>query len=168
MSNEAALIEKAKAEGVFVLTNKGGKYEVADKYRDLLCLTSDHVLHVAKGERLNAEVRTLVDRLGRDKIFIGEERIHETSITFLQQLYKHLTPDTSATRAALVLEGHEGPSDMQRDVMRIIRDAVDKGASDIHFVLKPTVLDISYRIHGEMFHVNERSSRLGHLLLATR
>ncbi|MGE4531403.1 MAG: GspE/PulE family protein [Acidithiobacillus sp.] len=168
MSDHSAMIAKARASGLRVLTDKGGPYEVAPKYRDVLCLTSDHTLHVAKGELLNAEVRTLIDRLRRDKIIIEEKRIHETSITFLHELYKNLAPvESDGARVARVLDGQDGPSDMQRDVMRIIRDAVDKGASDIHFVLNPRVLEIAYRIHGEMFHVNERPSNVGQRLLAT-
>lgn len=168
MSNENVIIAKAKAEGVYVLTDQGGPFQVAPKYRDVLCLTSDHTLHVAKGEVLNTEVRTLIDRLKRERIIIDDSRIHETSITFLHELYRQLpAPDADGARVARVLDGQEGPSDMQRDVMKIIRDAVDKGASDIHFVLNPRVLEIAYRIHGEMFSVNERSSIIGQRLLAT-
>lgn len=166
MLDHAKPIAKAKEKGVYVLSHEGGAYEVPRKYHDVLCLTSDFTLHVAKGERLNQQVMILIDRLRRQNIHIPDERINEVSMSFLREMYAHLVNEDTGRKVAMI-EGNDSPSDMQREVLQIIRDAVDKKASDIHFVLKPNIFEIAYRIHGEMFHINEKPTERGGRLLAT-
>src|SRR3546814_10637225 len=58
-------------------------------------------------------------------------------------------------------------SERQLEVINIIRDAVTRQASDIHFVIKPKVMEIEYRIHGELYLMNEKPAEDGKLILGT-
>tara|TARA_R110000850_G_scaffold250365_1_gene375298 strand:- start:28546 stop:30258 length:1713 start_codon:yes stop_codon:yes gene_type:complete len=168
MSNMSNLIQAAKKHGIHVLSHEHGQFPVPNKYHDVLCLTSDFMLHVAKGETLNQHVREFIDRLQRQNIEIQDKNINEVSITFLREMYRHLVLESDeSSRKTVLLEGQDSASDTQREALKIIRDAVDKQASDIHFVLKPTLLEISYRIHGDIFHINDKPAEQGQRLLAT-
>ena len=90
MSNMSNLIQTAKKHGIHVLSHEHGQFPVPNKYHDVLCLTSDFMLHVAKGETLNQHVREFIDRLQRQNIDVQDKNINEVSITFLREMYRHL------------------------------------------------------------------------------
>lgn len=136
----------AKQRGIKVLSDQG-QFELPSEQRELMCLTSDHRLMVISGSLNNMLVRAYQQRLTRRGIKL--KAVHEVSITTLRRMYKELSEQTERSRVV------GSTSSSQNEVIALISDAVKRKASDIHLTIHEDYGTIAYRIHGDLYKVQE-------------
>lgn len=146
----AEIIADLKAKGVTLLSAPGGKFPVPERFKDLMCLTSAHHLIVCSGEKSNRDVLAYLDLLRRNAI---KPRVYERSVTFIRMMNEQLIEKDSA-RTRIVDTG-DSTSKRQTEVIQMIIDAVRHKASDIHIAVFGDRGTIAYRIHGDLYKVQE-------------
>lgn len=143
-------IEQLKRAGVKLLSAQGAQFEVPANLRDTMCFTSDGVLTVLKGMESDPTVLAYRNRLRRNGMRIKNQRL--SSVSMLRRLYKDLAESNERIR---VVDSVGSASNKQIEVIRVISEAVRRGASDIHITIDTAVGTIAYRIHGDVYRVQE-------------
>ena len=144
------IVDRLKRENVKLLSGAGGQFEVPADMRDVLCFTSDNVLTVLKGSENDPAVLAYKNRLRRHRVNIKSLRL--SSVSMLRRLYKELAESDERVR---VVDSVGDASNRQIEVVRIVSEAVRRGASDIHITVDNVVGTIAYRIHGDLYRVQE-------------
>ncbi len=102
-----------------IASGQGAKYEVQAVDLDKLCLMTDGTLHIASAYAKDLSVLSYIELLRRNNV---EFNIKMTSVDEIQRMY------------ALAGGGVVGDnSSRQEQVIALIKMAVERGASDIHF-----------------------------------
>jgi len=147
------LIKKLRAKNLTVLSAPGGQLPLAKKeQRELMCLMSDHTLLVRSGQTQNFEVLSYLDLVRRKT----GKQVNVKTVTgtqLLNRLYAELS-DAPAPKVK-VLDTAGALSVNQMEVIRLITDAVNRKASDIHIKVNGSYGMIAYRIHGDMYKFQE-------------
>lgn len=160
-----ALQSDIPAEVPAVLTAPGGRYEIDGELRQKFCLTSDLVLHVVDGYAADAFVQAFVERVRRTEgkspawNFVTPEA--------LSQMYKGVPVEVSAAGYTQYDAANQSSTGKQDQVLRILRDATNAGASDIHFIASPQGHQLRFRIHGQLETVQSFAGQDGTKLLST-
>lgn len=139
-----------------VLSSPGSPWAVDLELRDKLCLTDDHVVHVVDGYGADPFVLAFVERLRRAGIKSTTAYVQPE---YLKALYKGAS-----------LSGSGGPQSAtgnHDEVVKILRDATEAGASDIHFFASPNGHQLSFRIHGELESVRSFAGHDGERFMST-
>ncbi|CCD29326.1 type IV pilus biosynthesis protein PilQ [Candidatus Glomeribacter gigasporarum BEG34] len=146
---------------VQILTAPGGPYALSAPLQDMICLTGDGTLYVSASHEKDHHVLSFIERLTRHA---HPFRVEKVSLTQIKQLY-----DTAQTGAAPMLRtaSSEGSTHRQTEVVRLIREAVEKGASDVHFIVDPRICAVRFRIHGELITAHELTAQHGNDLCTT-
>jgi len=140
------------------LSGPGEPYEVDADLAQLLCLTSDGVLHVATGYGADPYVLAYAERVRRKGMKIIERRFGTPED--IQRLYgrrvvkKEQTPASNRSQAQLGQSRHE-------QVKALLRRATDAGASDIHFKASPNGHHVRFRVHGDLETVETYAGKDG-------
>jgi len=145
-----------------VLTAPGERWEVDPELREKLCLTDDNVLHVVDGYGGNHFVMAFVERLRRAGI---QHTTDYVKPELLKTLYRGVA-SVPGTHRNQQYAGSESSSGKQDHVVKILRDATESGASDIHFFATPNGHQLSFRIHGELEAVQSFAGNDGVQLLS--
>lgn len=123
------------------LTAAGGRFELMERERKIVCLTPDNKLYINAAHKTHPAISVLKQRL--DKCNHVYQTI-EVSAEFIHRLY-------ADANSAQDVDGKK--SRQQIDYRKLLKDAFDQKASDIHIV--PHVnhgTRIYYRILGDMEH----------------
>lgn len=138
MSN-LAVIEPAS---LTTLSGPGERWEVDEYLRSLLCLTSDHVLHIVNGYAADPHVLAYVARLSRS---VGRPELKYVTPEEVQRFYgaiKQVIPQRGYQPAPSSGKGrHE-------QVVELLRKATQAGASDMHLIATPKGHQVRFRVHG--------------------
>src|SRR5260364_40207 len=131
-------IGSEKMNAVQILTAPGGPYALSAPLQDMICLTGDGTLYVSASHEKDHHVLSFIERLTRHA---HPFRVEKVSLTQIKQLY-----DTAQTGAAPMLRtaSSEGSTHRQTEVVRLIREAVEKGASDVHFIVDPRICAVRF------------------------
>jgi len=151
-------IKLLRMSGATVLSGQGGEYAASPELRESLCLTrerSELVLTVLNGQEASVAVLSYKERLRSRGVNISTMRSRRVSIQMLRRLYEELDGGNVQAQSQ---DSAEGASSRQLDVIRLIRDAVGRKASDIHITIHKNFGTIAFRIHGEMIKVQELSA----------
>lgn len=135
-----------------LLTARGGKYELPEHVQAMMALTSDGKLFVSKSHEKNLLVLNFISRLKRHNEAFSQYLV---DFSHIQAMYQN--------GAA----GVTGDTYYQRWVVSMIKEAVSKGASDIHIEVKPTHTQVECRVHGELRPLHEWSREEGQKLCKT-
>jgi type II secretory ATPase GspE/PulE/Tfp pilus assembly ATPase PilB-like protein len=144
------LAQRAKAQGMTTLSGAGQKYPLAPQQQEVMCLLSDMTLLVRSGSERSGDVLSYVDLIKRKGA-----RLHRqvpTTVTVIREMYEVLA---EARDRSIVLDSQGGTSAQQIDVIRLIQEAVKRGASDIHLNMWGVVGAVFFRIHGDLYRVQE-------------
>ena len=114
-----------------LLTARGGKYELPEHVQAMMALTSDGKLFVSKSHEKNLLVLDFVSHLKRRNEAFSQ---HLVDFSQIQAMYQEGA------------EGVTGDTYYQRWVVSMIKEAVSKGASDIHIEVKPTHTQVECRV----------------------
>ncbi|TPQ30002.1 hypothetical protein [Cupriavidus pinatubonensis] len=82
-------IVEARQRGVLAWSSESGKYPANDAARELLCLTSDGVLHVLAGKQLDPHVLSYQQLVRAEGVVSIRPR--EVGLPELKLLYKELS-----------------------------------------------------------------------------
>lgn len=150
---------------VRVLTGEGGPYALPPELREMMCLTDDLLLHVSASHGTNHHVLGFMERLTRNKVRF---KVNKVPLTDIKALYQS-APAVQASSAGPKAPAKPGEESTHRqvEVIRLIREAVDLGASDVHFIVDYQVCRIRYRVHGELVTHHELTVQHGNDLCAT-
>lgn len=151
--------------GVKVLTAEGGRFALQQEQRDMMCLTSDGTLYVSASHGMNHHVLAFIERLNRNNIQFRRE---EVALTRLRQIYQEAAKNPGAGSGTGSGGGKEEDTTFrQKEVIKLIKDCVALGVSDIHFRVKHEITEIWIRVHGELLKHTELTHQHGHALCAT-
>ncbi|QYY33638.1 Flp pilus assembly complex ATPase component TadA (plasmid) [Cupriavidus pinatubonensis] len=147
-------IVEARQRGVLAWSSESGKYPANDAARELLCLTSDGVLHVLAGKQLDPHVlsyQQLVRAQG-----VGSIRPREVGFSELKLLYNELS---GSNRIGDPVRREVQATDRQAEVIGYVKEAVVEKASDIHLVVHDDVGYIEYRPDGDLYEFYQLSGQ---------
>ena len=131
---------------ISTLSAKGQKWEASDYLRTIICLTTDYVLHVVQGYGTDPRVLAYIDELRRAKVKATQNYVTPEA---LKALYGGVTSNTDAFFQASGNANSTGKG-KQEQVVDILRNATQAGASDIHFFASPNGHHMRFRVHGEL------------------
>ncbi|MCY3878955.1 MAG: ATPase, T2SS/T4P/T4SS family [Rhodobacteraceae bacterium] len=140
-----------------LISGPGGELEVPIADRRLIAAFRGGLAVVAKGSRWSPEVKAVLDRAFRTELDI--HRIVESDSETILAAYEQFSSergDGSFMR---------GTIERQRDLRRIIAQAADSQASDIHFKLLPGYCEIRIRVHGKLCPLANRAPEEGIALM---
>jgi len=151
---------------VKALTAEGGKYRLEPNLRDMMCLTDDGTLYVSASHATNQHVLGFMERLRLNNFAFKVERV---SLSEIKELYNTASPSESNTRLSKNVSvrnvGEE--THRQTEVVRLLKDAVEAGASDIHFIVDEHHCRIRYRVNGDLETKREQMAQDGRDLCGT-
>lgn len=155
--------------GAKVLTAEGARFALSPEQRDMMCLTSDGILYVSSSSGMNHHVLGFIERLTRNNVPF--KRI-EIPLGKIRQLYQEAAQQHSHSSHGA--SGADDTTHRQKEVIKLIKECVSMGVSDIHFRVKSDITEIWVRIHGELQRLRtedgvprEYSKLHGHELCAT-
>ena len=134
-------------------TGNGGEIEVPDADRRLIAVFRNGLAIVAKGNRWSPEVKAVLDRAAR--IDLAILRIIESDTETILSVYEKF--DQAYGAEARVRNEIE----RQKDLRRIIAEAAQENASDIHFQVHSGYCAIRIRVHGRMRPLANRAAEDG-------
>ncbi len=126
-----------------VLTDLGSEFPLTEQERGYLCFLSDGKLLVMQGQLKHPYVESFIARL-RD----GKRRYMVQEVTAEQLAAAYGNTMARRSRSGVITE--EQLSTMQGEALRLIRNAVAEGASDIHLRVSEKSTEIYYRIDGDL------------------
>ncbi|WP_324729568.1 GspE/PulE family protein [Pseudomonas chlororaphis] len=146
-----------------VLTVPGGRWEIDADLREKLCLTDDGVLHIVEGYGGNPFVLAFKDRLHR----AGHEHdVEYVTPEHIKQLY-HGVPVTTGSSKHYQYLTSENSTGKQDQVVKILRDATNAEASDVHFFATPNGHQLRFRVHGQLETVQSFAGEDGRPLMSS-
>lgn len=142
--------------GVTVLTAPGAVYELPQEQRDIMCLTSDGMLHVSEAHKTSPYFLAFRERLGRNKYAHKARLVQHNEVAALYRRY-------AADKGSANLD----QSIRQSEVVQLMRQAVEEGASDIHFNVDRDVAMVDFRVDGDLMERPEVGRQHGMDLVST-
>ena len=130
------------------LSGAGQTYALPTHQQEVMCLLSDMTLVVRSGEERSADVLSYVDLIRRKGARIARQV--PTTVTVIREMYEVL----AHKERSFVLDNGSS-SAQQIDVVRLIQEAVKRGASDIHLNMWGRFGGIFFRINGDLYKVQE-------------
>ena len=129
----------AYTPGRRILSDLKGQWEADEVLRDKLCLTDDGILKIASGHMGDVDVLGYIDRLARNGVTVTEV---EAQYSEIKALYQHAFDKPKVEHEA------KRTTERQEEVLRLIREAKEYMASDVHIVTDKERATVRYRIHG--------------------
>lgn len=130
------------------------EYLISNELRGKLVYFENGELWVASSYRRDREVLAFIDVVQRDPLK-----------RFTEIVYVSITDITAAYSGSSIEE--LDTTDMQQEVVRRIREAVARNASDIHFLIKKDSCDLRHRVDGTVRTVEVLSEKHGSKLVST-
>lgn len=155
-TNESRALQDTAAIDVKILSLSGGvDFALPSEQQEFMCLTSDGILYVSEAHRASHHVMEYRERLSRRKYPHKVRLVRHTEVA---GLYKDLKSSTASV---------DDPSIRQSEVIRIMRDAVGRGASDVHFRMESDSTRIKIRVDGELEDYPDIGLQHGQALVST-
>lgn len=128
---------------ITTLSGEGQLFAAASDVRQMLCLTSDYVLHVVDGYGANQFVLAFKEKVRRaghrvETKYVSPEAIKALYGTVLDVAKKNQSTSTLSGKGK-----HE-------EVIELLNKATKSGASDIHFFASPDGHHVRFRVHGQL------------------
>ena len=136
-----------------VISAAGGSLEVPIADRRLIAVFEGGLLAIARGSRWSPEVKAVLDRAFRAEIDVL--RIVETDGETILAAYGS---DGGGSEAA---SSGRSEIERQRELRRIIAQAADIAASDIHFKVLTSHCEIRVRVNGRLRNLMSRTAQDG-------
>ncbi len=146
---------------VRILTAPGGPYALSAPLQEMMCLTEDGILYISASHAKDPHVLGFMERLTHHAHPFRVERV---SLTQIKQWYERAQGSAFHGLSAASKEDH---TQRQTEVVRIIREAVEQNASDVHFIVNQNVCTVRFRIHGELITAHELTAQHGNDLCTT-
>lgn len=140
-----------------LISGPGGELEVPVADRRLIAAFQNGLAVVAKGSRWSPQVKAALDRAFRAELDL--HRIIETDSETILAIYAQFADKVSSDGEL------QSEIERQRDLRRIISQAADEKASDIHFKIFPGYCEIRMRVHGRLRPLANRSTEDGIALI---
>lgn len=139
----------------------GGRFPTDSATQAKLCLLADGRLLIVHGQRLDPLVQQYEAGLRAAR---HTYRVDHVGLSDLREQYA-----TAATQSAIKVVQQASESDRQQKVIQLVMQAARMGASDMHFIIKPDIGEIRYRINGllETIKGNEMEADEVRVLLST-
>lgn len=138
------------------ITAEDGPMDRGDSLRAVAALYNDGRLFVSKSHVNNPAVLSLISEArmeGHDDI-----DIHPVDVAEVAECYK--------STGAYSTQVRQNDTRMRREVLDLVAQVANRGASDIHIVVGEESTDIRARIDGSMQHIGEWPAEYGHSFCA--
>ena len=132
-----------------LISGPGGELEVPTADRRLIAAFEGGLVIIAGGSRWSPEVKALLDRAFRAGIDIIE--IIESDSETILGAYEAEQGGASPAR------GRRNEIERQRDLRRLIAQAAELAASDIHFKVLAGQCEVKARVNGRLRHLASRT-----------
>lgn len=146
-----------------IVSARGGRIEASSSQRKLALLFEDGTLLVDRNSPRHPQVLALREVARRKGINVAAWYL--TDIEAIRLLYEEadrffaITHGGNKADAALT-------QPMQREVLQLLAEGVQRQASDIHIYVHEYEAEIKFRLGGEMVRLRQVSAQFGHELLA--
>lgn len=137
-----------------VLTAPGGPYPIKEDLRQVLALTDDGKMYVSPQHVRDPYVMAFMDQTEHKGV---EFEVISASMTEIKAIYQNC----ASTSLNSLVETHR-----QAQVVELMGEAHERGASDIHIVVSHDVTWIKYRLFGILQEVRQEKSDVGRELCA--
>ncbi|MFJ3317158.1 GspE/PulE family protein [Herbaspirillum huttiense] len=144
------------ASVIEILSLKAGDYFVPQDHREKVCLLSDGTLMVSQSYATDMWVLSYVENLKHSDFGFEQKTVSTDEVK-------------EAYGGASSMSGHSNANNTHRQnqVTRMIREAVGRKASDIHFRVQREQVEVWYRIDGRLLKAHTYSLIDGHEMCAT-
>lgn len=149
-----------------VLTAEGGQYALPVQLREMMCFMDDGMLYVSTSHGTNHHVLGFMERLVKNRIRYTVKKVPLMEVKRLYETAPVATVTAATTKTSSAQPGEES-THRQLEVVRLIREAVELGASDVHFIVDYQICVIRFRVHGELGTRHELTTQHGNDLCAT-
>lgn len=139
-----------------LLTVPGASFEIPDEMRRFICLTADGALYVSDSHHTDHRVLTFKERLRHNGFTFVVKKV---SLEVIAALYSNATQHHVASA--------KQDSTLQTTILRILEDAAQDNASDVHILIKDLETSIRFRVHGRLTHHINRTREEGISLCQT-
>jgi len=129
------------------LTGPGEQFEVSDQLRSLLCLTTDHVLHVVDGYGADQYVLAFISKVRRA---LGKPTVVYVTPEVIKAFYGGIKVGSVTNGSSQSSGAGLSGKGKHEQVVDLLRYATQAGASDIHFVASPNGHHVRFRVHGDL------------------
>ncbi len=143
-------VEEMKSYQGRILTSSSGKYGITDRQRKYVALLEDGRLLVARGHNVTDEVMQARQFLQKKNAFVSATFSAEMDL--IRLLYEN--DDKRQSENSGRRNRSEGLQEKQKEVIRLIQEAQDLKASDIHIKVSRFEAKIFLRVDGIMQRVN--------------
>lgn len=147
MTNLVAVAPQVSSP-VGTLTGPGEQFEVSEYLRALLCLTTDHVLHVVDGYGADQYVLAFISKVRR--AIQGRPTITYVTPEVIKAFYGGVKATAASGGSAQPSNTGLSGKGKHEQVVELLRIATQAGASDIHFVASPSGHHVRFRVHGDL------------------
>lgn len=153
---EAKMMAGIGDSDIKVLTVPGNKrFALPPEQQEMMCLTSDGILYVSDAHKTSNYVLAFRQRLNLHQHRHTVKTVRHTDIGKLYRKYGAST------------NGNDEASLRQSEVIRMIRDGVERNASDIHFRIEADATRIKMRVDGDLDDYQEIGLQHGKDLVST-
>lgn len=132
-----------------------GRFALPPEQREMMCLTSEGVLYVSSAHKSSNFVLAYRERLNRAELRHVQKLVLHTDI---EKIYRKFGASTSGTDEASL---------RQSEVIRMMREAAELNASDIHFRVEEDATRIKLRVDGALDDYQEIGLQHGKDLVST-
>lgn len=154
----AQTLADLKSQGVHVLTAEGQPFALPEDRQQILALLSNGYLCVAVGQEKSLGVMTFRSRLKKESFPL--KKTYPLQMAQIRALYQELGQIGPVGRSAYsgVRDSGGALSAAQADIIQMISEGVHREASDIHLADLGEHAEVLFRIHGDLYKVQERTA----------
>lgn len=151
-----------KKHDVSVISGEGGIVELSNSMREKLVIFSDGSALVNENSMNDADVIAKIAILSHMKSADGKYILSKDKIKYVAPMEIH-----SFYLSSTVSRFTEGATQVQLDMVELIKNAVKRNATDIHIVVDTAATYISFRIIGDLVQYQTLTAEHGTLLCTT-
>lgn len=145
-----------------VISGEGGVVELSNSMREKIVIFSDGTALVNENSMNDADVIAKIAILSHMKSSDGKYILSKDKIQYVAPMEIH-----SFYLSSTVSKFTEGATQIQLDIVELIKSAVKRNATDIHIVVETAATYISFRIIGDLVQYQTLTSDHGTLLCTT-
>lgn len=147
---------------IHVISGDGGLVELSSSMREKIVIFSDGSALINENSINDADVIAKVAILSHMKSKDGEPILSKDNIKYVDPMEIH-----SFYLSSTVSKFTEGATQIQLDIVELIKNAVRRNATDIHIVVESSATYVSLRIIGDLVQYQTLTSEHGTLLCTT-
>lgn len=147
---------------IVVISGEGGIVALTPSMREKMVIFSDGSALVNENSINDADVIAKIAILSHMKSPDGQHILSKDKIKYVAPMEIH-----SFYLSSTISKFTEGATQIQLDIVELIKNAFKRNATDIHIIVETAATHISFRVIGDLVHYQSLTSEHGTLLCTT-